>query len=181
MLAVMSEEQERQYPGKDIILRASMIKAFGRPARTPDPAMYTLDLVRWTSLKVGVGISAEPMAIMVERGVPQSVFLKLQQTVLDQLQGALLPAKQGGETEAEASRRLRASVYALGAVGLEAKKRECTEQGKSLQVAGLISRWTEEVERGNPALAAEEPYLLRDVSASDVDPISGQPYAMAEA
>lgn len=176
MLVIMSDEEERSYPGKDIILRPSMIKAFGKSTPYPDSAMFTLDLVRWTSLKVGVGLSAEPMPIMVDRGVPKSVFVDLQKGVLDELKQAFLPTPALGETEAEAARRLRDNVYMLGGVGQEVKKRECKSQGKSQRVAGLT--WRDEAEEDSSMIDA--PQAIKGVSVSDVDPISGQPYSVAE-
>jgi hypothetical protein len=178
MLVIMSEAEELLYPHIDIILRPSMVKAFGKTAPSPDKAMYTLDLVRWTSLKLGVSLSAEPMPIMVDRGVPKSVFVKLQETVLDELKTSFLPISAEGEDEVEAGRRLRNNVYMLGGVGQEAKKRECKDQGKSQRVAGLS--WRDEAEEDTTSVI-DDPQALKGVSISDVDPVSGQPYAVAEA
>ena len=205
LLLLMSDDQEALYPGKDIVLRDSMIKSYADPMYANIPSMLMLDLVQHssTAFKLGTSISAEPMTIMQERGVRRSVFVALQKAKLDEIGQMLAPVPQlledgsGLETEGEMLSRLRRNAYALGGVGMDRQKRTMIASGMSLKVAGLKGReassdgieeeeeiWDSEGEEG----ASEVSGLTRssvissaDTAAFEINPLNGMPSSPAEA
>lgn len=146
LLLLMSEEQERRHPGKDIILRDSMVKSYASEEYANDPSMITLDFVQYsTPIRLGASVSSEPMSIMQHRGVPEEVFVRLQQLVLEAIGQDLspVPVMTGDgivESEEEALVRLRRNVYVRGGVGQDREKRRMASNGISMKVAGFERR-----------------------------------------
>lgn len=185
MLALMSPEEELRYPDKSLVLRQSMVKSLADPKFSSDIAMTTLDLVRFESLRVEVALTPEPMPILVDRGVPQSVLVKLQQNLLEELKTAFSTTPNGDESVEQAEHRLRSNVYSLGGVGQDAKKRSCSAQGTSHRVAGLT--WKDESDEEGEESDIGSPYTSQGgmslggcMTRYDIDPISGQPNSVAE-
>lgn len=161
MLVVMTPEQQRQYPGVDIVLRTSMVKSLSKVDYQDDPSLLTLDVLRVDSMKVGTTLSSEPLIIMAHCGVRESDITGLFITAMESISETLKPKRRDEETESQNLARLIAGVYRLGGVGAERGKRDCAENAISTRVAGL-TRETEEAVR------------------SSVDPFSGQPASVAE-
>ncbi|KAL1406355.1 hypothetical protein Q8F55_008054 [Vanrija albida] len=139
LLAVMSPEQALQYPGKDVVLRDSMVKCPGWTHSTDndDPSLSTLDVLRVDGLKVGSSLGSEAIIIMQHNGIPVDVLLHMSEQSLENIGQSFSPQPLVAESEAQGRQRLVSSVYSLGGVGIERRKRECRQLGLSTRVAGL--------------------------------------------
>ncbi|WRT65729.1 uncharacterized protein IL334_002677 [Kwoniella shivajii] len=178
LLALMSPSQAEQHPGKEILLRDSMIKALPAPGCEEDPSLLTVDVLRVESLKVRTSLSSEAIIAMVHNGVPIHLFVQMAKDGLEALKNAFLPASIEGETDDDVLRRIYASCYRIGGVGTDRKKRQIKNEGKSARASGLVKGW------GNEETEGDGIYDNMVVSSSerfDIDPISGQPGSIAEA
>ncbi|OCF31654.1 hypothetical protein I316_06659 [Kwoniella heveanensis BCC8398] len=178
LLALMSPSQSAAYPGKEILLRDSMVKAICASGFRDDLSLLTVDVLCCESLKIGTTLPSEAIVCMVHNGVPPSVFVKMAEDGLDSLRDAFRPRALEGEEDGDVKHRLVASCFRLGGVGLDRKKREARLKGRSAKVAGLVRRWaTEDVEDEENT----DPLVVGASERYDVDPISGQPGGIAEA
>lgn len=144
LLVIMSREQELLYPGKDVVLRHSMVKSKPSSEFQRDPSNFTLDVLRVDGLRIGASLSSEPAIVMAHNGVPVDVLVaKAQQSILD-IGEAFSVHSKTDETAESAEARLLASVYRRGGVGLDQRKREILQSGQSCKVAGLVSRQMDE-------------------------------------
>ncbi|ORY24068.1 RNA dependent RNA polymerase-domain-containing protein [Naematelia encephala] len=173
MLVLMSHEDQQRHPGKDVLLRPSMIKAISRGEYSSDPSLLCLDVVRFDSLRIGTALTSEPIISMVHGGISPEIFLTLLKNSLDELRDALSPRASPTETPQEAIRRLTANVYRLGGVGMDAKRRQCDQQGLSSKVHGLLSRSSSETDMSSTEIdGATERW--------EIDPESKIPGSVAE-
>ncbi|WVQ64983.1 uncharacterized protein L199_003153 [Kwoniella botswanensis] len=180
LLALMSHDQAAQYPGKDILLRDSMIKALSASNYEDDPSLLTVDVLKCEVLKIGANISSEAIIAMVHNGVPAQVFVKMAENELDALRDAFLPSQLEGESEDDMFTRIFRSCYGIGGVGMGQKKRKTRQEGKSLRAAGLAKgHWNDE--DGNNDDDDGDPMTVNAAERFDVDPISGQPNSLCEA
>ncbi|WVR03757.1 hypothetical protein IAU60_000752 [Kwoniella sp. DSM 27419] len=182
LLALMTPEQEQQHPGKEVVLRESMVKSFSAEEYRDDPSLLTIDLVCADSLRIGTSLSAEPIIAMAHNGVPLLAFKSMMRTSCDALRDAFLPIPlvEQGETEHDVLRRIYESCYHLGGVGTERKKREYRTRGQSTRVAGLTAKWaTEDPE--DEIVEPEDLSVVDDAASSGKILVSGQPDRVAEA
>ncbi|ORX33255.1 RNA dependent RNA polymerase-domain-containing protein [Kockovaella imperatae] len=166
---------EDLYPGKDVVLRESMVKALAASRYWNDPSMLMSDVVRSGYFKRKISLSAEAIIIMNHNGVATSSILALAQQSLDDLQAAFDPASADGETREATLNRLIASCRAKGGAGTQVKQRQCSATGRSMKIGGLVHRHGDDaiVERDNGDLVKER-------EQRDIDPVSGQPGTLAE-
>ncbi|WVQ93483.1 hypothetical protein IAU59_000557 [Kwoniella sp. CBS 9459] len=178
LLALMSPSQSAGHPGKDVLLRDSMVKAISAPELANDPSLLIIDVLCCESLKIGTALPSEAIIAMVHNGVPPSVFLQMAQDGLESLREAFNPHPLEGEESEDVKHRLLASCFRHGGVGLDRRKREARSKGQSAKVAGLIHRWaTDEGEDDE----STDPLVVGANERFDVDPVSGQPGGIAEA
>lgn len=178
LLAIMSQEQEKLYPGKGIVLRQSMVKSL---SKVVDPSSLVVDVLRHGGniLRTGTVIAAEAIICLVHQGVPACLIVELARNALDELRDELSTAQHEGETEVTARLRLGTNVYRRGALHLDHKKRQLELEGKSARVAGcdFASCGGDRTPGGTSSTGSD------DMSASeryDIDPVSGQPGSLAE-
>ena len=176
LLALMSHEQALRYPGKDLVLRESMIKSVLCAESANDPSLLTLDVLRYGSLRIGTVLSAEAIIAMVHGGVSVRSFVDLANESLDELRDAFSPKPLKGETDEDVVKRVVASCYRRKGVGSERKKRECVTAGRSTKVAGVAFERSES--EGTPE--CDETDLIDAVEKYAVDPITGKSGAIAE-
>ena len=175
LLAIMSEDQELEYPNKDIVLRESMVKAHSAPGHKYDPSLLTLDVVRSGFFKKGCTLSAEPIMVMQHCGVPRGVFLALAQLSIEELKMAFDPQSAEGERRIDTLIRLVKHAHGPGGAATQARQRECTALGRSTKVAGLALSHMDEADgdvSGGDLISEKERF--------DIDPISGQPGSIGE-
>ena len=176
LLAIMSEEQEGLYPGKDVVLRHSMIKSIPASDYQSEPSHFILDIVRCGFFRIGATISSEPIIALVHGGVPARVFVDMISDTFEELRRAFDPRPAEGETKEDVLLRLVASSYRRGGAGLQRKQRDLFANGKSARAAGAVLG-RDDIEnredRTNGGVDVSERY--------DVDPISGQSGSIAEA
>lgn len=146
LLVAMSREQELLYPGKDVVLRHSMVKSKPSSQFQDDPSNFTLDVLRIDGLRIGTTLSSEPAIVMAHNGVPIDVLVDKAQQSIFEIGESLSPEPNADESPDLAEARLLASVYQRGGVGIEQRKREVLQNGQSCKVAGLVSRHMEEDE-----------------------------------
>lgn len=140
MLAVMSPRESKLYPGIDVVLRKSMVKAQPSANLPIDPSMLILDLVKWKVLKLEVPLSSEPTIMLRHNGVPESVLVKMCENSLTEVAQAFSTKPNEDETESDALRRLIANVHRFGGIGASRRRRDMTARGLSLTVSGLSMR-----------------------------------------
>ncbi|KAK8861624.1 hypothetical protein IAR55_002447 [Kwoniella newhampshirensis] len=177
LLAIMSPAQAVQYPGKEVILRESMVKALSAPPYIDDPSLHFVDVLRCDSLRIGTTLSSEAIIAMAHGGVPSSVFLKMAEDGLNALRDDFLPRRLVGETEDDVLVRIHAACFRRGGVGTDRKKRLARAQGLSARVAGVVKSRSEE---GQDEDDAEDYMTVTPSKRFDVDPVSGQPGGIAE-
>nr|XP_031858493.1 uncharacterized protein CI109_006138 [Kwoniella shandongensis]KAA5525565.1 hypothetical protein CI109_006138 [Kwoniella shandongensis] len=178
LLALMSPSQAAQYPGKEVVLRESMVKALPAPEYLDDPSLYVVEVLRCESLRIGTTLSSEAIIAMAHGGVPSSVFLKLAEDGLNALRDDFLQRPHEEESDIDVLVRIHAACYRRGGVGTDRKKRIARAEGRSARVAGLTKSWSkDEVEEGEDG---DDPMEVSASERFDVDPISGQPGGIAE-
>lgn len=177
LLALMTEGQEAQYHGKQVILRQSMVKSI---STSMDPSLFVVDVLKCggDTLRLGASISPESIICLHHGGVSRQLILELAKMNLDQLRLDLHPDPQDGETPESAVHRLIAMVYRYGGVGLDRDKRVCAKQGKSTRVAGLVSRTKESADEEDRMVNMAD--TIDPSERYDIDPVSGQPGSIAE-
>ncbi|WVW80195.1 hypothetical protein I302_102172 [Kwoniella bestiolae CBS 10118] len=179
LLALMSPNQGSQHPSKEILLRDSMIKTLSASNYENDPSLLTVDVLKCESLKIGANLSSEAIIAMAHNGVPTEVFVKMAENELNSLRDAFWPTPLEGETEDDMFRRIFASCYGIGGVGMDNKKRQARKDGKSLRAAGLAKgHFDDDMEVDEDD---EDPLTISASERFDVDPISGQPNSLGEA
>ncbi|WWC68587.1 uncharacterized protein I206_102517 [Kwoniella pini CBS 10737] len=179
LLALMSTSQMTRYPGKDIILRPSMIKFLSAPDLKHDPSLLTLDILRCESLKIESSLTHEAMVVMVHNGVAIDTFLDMARNQLESLRDDFIPARLEGETEEDVLNRIVSSCYGRGGVGQDRKKRIAKQKGKSFRAAGIDKGHGKNEKRDDEE--DEDPLVVKSSERYDVDPISGQPGSIDEA
>ncbi|WVF65849.1 hypothetical protein IAT40_000586 [Kwoniella sp. CBS 6097] len=178
LLALMSPSQAAAYPGKEVLLRDSMVKAISAPDFANDPSLHIVDILCYESLKIGTTLPSEAIICMVHNGVPPAAFIKMAEDGFDSLRDAFDPHSLEGEESEDVNHRLLASCFRLGGVGLDRKKREARSKGQSAKVAGLVKRWAADDADDEDVM---DPLVVAPGERFDVDPISGQPGGIAEA
>ncbi|WWC87943.1 uncharacterized protein L201_002843 [Kwoniella dendrophila CBS 6074] len=180
LLALMSATQAAQHPGKEILLRDSMIKSLSAPGYERDQSLLTVDVLKCECLKIGTTLTSEAMIAMVHNGVPIQTFVKMAENEIDSVRKAFLPEKLEGESSEDVLSRIYSNCNGMGGVGMERKKRAARDQGQSLRAAGLAKGFS----RGNEDIEADEgddPLIVSASQRFDIDPISGQPGSIGEA
>jgi len=178
MLAVMSDDQERQNPGMDVILRDSMVKALPDFRFADDPSLLTVDVLRYDSLSIGTDLTSETIVAMHHGGVPAETLLRMGAGSLDALNEAFQPEPLEGESVEHVLLRLVNSCFRQGGVGLERKKRMGVAEGKSLRAAGLVNDRTRKG-RADP-VPDDEDDLISTSEQFYIDPVNKQPGSLAE-
>lgn len=175
----MTEGQEAEYHGKQVILRQSMVKSI---STSKDPSLFVIDVLRCggDTLRLGASISPESIICLHHGGVSRQLILEMARMNLDQLRLDLHPDPQDGETPESAVNRLTTMVYRYGGVGLDRDKRVCAQQGKSTQVAGLVLRTKESADADEEDKMASMADKIDPREKYDIDPVSGQPGSLAE-
>nr|XP_018264757.1 uncharacterized protein I303_02936 [Kwoniella dejecticola CBS 10117]OBR86915.1 hypothetical protein I303_02936 [Kwoniella dejecticola CBS 10117] len=179
LLALMSPAEAARYPGQEVILRPSMIKALSAKEHLDDPSLLTLDVLRCESLKIGSVLTHEAMIIMVDNGIPIATFLKMAKDQLDILDQDFHPGLLEGETEEDRIIRIVTNCSGRGGVGLDLRKRTARQQAKSLRAVGIDKGY------GTAKMVEEDQddnlLIVKPSERYDVDPISKQPGSIAEA
>ena len=173
----MSPAQALQHPGKDVILRPSMIKALSAQEWRNDPSLLFVDVLRCESLKIGTTLSAEPIAILVHNGIPASLFCERLRQGLELLRDEFTGHALPDETEADVLNRIAAKCFGRAGVGGERKKRAVVSVGISTRAAGLT--W-DSADLADDMEDDELPPLVLPSERFEVDPISGQSGSIAE-
>lgn len=177
LLTLMGPSQHERYPGKDVVLRDSMVKALSAQQYSSDPSLLTVDVVRYGYLRVGTTLSSETIVGMHHNGVPAKTFIYMTTEGLDELKDAFVPTAQEGESREDVLCRLVTSCYRFGGIDTERKKRACAEEGVSLRAMGLSDR--RDVEEDTKDDGPGE--LIHESEQYGIDPVSGQPGSIAEA
>lgn len=166
LLVLMTPEQEMLHPGKQVILRQSMVKSL---TNTNDTSRNILEIVRCghSVLKTKAGLPSEAIIALSSRNVPAQVLIEKAKVALEELRIQFDPSPSGYETLSDVRQRLSAGLYRSGGVGIERQKRTCADKALSLRVAGLIKD--------------EQDKLDLDITEPNSTPdMSGQPVQMAE-
>lgn len=166
LLVLMTPEQEKLYSGKQVVLRHSMVKSL---TSSDDTSRNILEVVRCghSVLKTKAPLPSEAIIALHSRGVPPKVLIGKAEIALDQIREQFDPSPSGLETSSDVRLRLSAGFYQTGGVGVERKKRACTETALSLRVAGLIH---DEQDKADDDTAEPD----------DTPDLSGQPVQVAE-
>lgn len=174
LLALMTEDQEKMYPGKSVLLRKSMVKSL---STSMDPSLFIIDILRsgGNMIRYGTILGPEPIVCLAHNGVPHQTIMTLAKENLEELRRDFLPSPHEGETDDDARERLVANLYRQGGVGWDRDKKRCARRGESLRVAGLLRDWSDD---GDEGLIASNECEIDDELGYDC--FSGQPNSLHE-
>ena len=174
LLVLMSEEQEKLYLGKDVILRESMVKALPSPEHANDPSLWTLDIVRAGLLRIGGALNSEAIVAINHGGVPIPVFTDMAKRGLEDLEAAFDPQAKEDESRVDVLKRLSSACYSEGGVRSQRKQRDWFAEGKSMRALGITTR------SDNVDYDLGGDGLIHEIERFDIDPITGQSGSLAE-
>lgn len=130
LVALMSDDQEKQYQGKDIIIRRSMVKAYPAERYLEHPTNLTLNIVRYGVLRFGTYLFSDSLPALTHCGVPHSVLLDLYSASVEELKTMFSPLPLGGESPDDVLRRLYRNCNNRGGARSMREARERVAKGK---------------------------------------------------